>query len=117
MGHQKKRKFELGRPAAMTKIGHKRVRGVRCRGANMKWRALRLDHGCFAWGTENVTRNVRIMDTVYNASNNELVRTKTLTKNTIVSIDATPFKQWYLRHFGVDLGKKRQSGPASEKEE
>jgi small subunit ribosomal protein S8e len=31
---------------------------------------------------------------VYNASNNELVRTKTLVKNCIVSIDAAPFKQW-----------------------
>ena len=35
------------------------------------------------------------MDVVYNASNNELVRTKTLVKNAIVQIDATPFKQWY----------------------
>ena len=32
---------------------------------------------------------------VYNASNNELVRTKTLVKNAIVQIDATPFRQWY----------------------
>ncbi len=32
---------------------------------------------------------------VYNASNNELVRTKTLVKNAIVQIDATPFRQWF----------------------
>ena len=31
---------------------------------------------------------------VYNASNNELERTKTLVKNAIIVIDATPFKQW-----------------------
>merc|ERR1719412_1296860 len=101
----------------MTKIGTKRVRAVRCRGGNMKWRALRLDHGTFSWGTENCTRKTRIMDTVYNASNMELVRTKTLTKNTIVQIDATPFKQWYLKHYGVDLGKKKQQkNQGSEKE-
>merc|ERR1711920_652518 len=41
-----------------------------------------------------------------NATSNELVRTKTLTKNTIVQIDAQPFKQWYLKKYGVDLGKK-----------
>merc|ERR1719421_2315690 len=105
--HQKKRKFELGRPAAMTKIGVKRVRQVRCRGGNIKHRALRLHDGNFAWGTEGCTRKVRIMDTVYNASNMELVRTKTLTKNTVVQVDATPFKQWYLKHYGVDLGKKK----------
>ena len=41
-----------------------------------------------------ITRKTRVLDVVYNASNNELVRTKTLVKNAIVLIDATPFKQW-----------------------
>ena len=49
---RKKRKFEMGRPAANTKLGHKRVHPVRCRGGNMKYRALRLDTGNFSWGTE-----------------------------------------------------------------
>ena len=35
------------------------------------------------------THKTRIVDVVYNASNNELVRTKTLVKNAIVQIDAT----------------------------
>lgn len=30
-------------------------------------------------------------------------------KNTIVVIDATPFKQWYHTHYGIDLGKKKIS--------
>lgn len=50
--YRKKRKFEMGRPAANTKLGHKRVHPVRCRGGNMKYRALRLDTGNFSWGTE-----------------------------------------------------------------
>merc|ERR1712226_383114 len=91
---RKKRKFELGRPAAMTKIGEKRVREVRCRGGNLKYRALRLDTGNFSWGTEVCTRKVRILDVTYNASNNELVRTKTLVKGAIILIDAHPFQQW-----------------------
>ena len=49
---RKKRKFELGRPAAMTKIGEQRIHNVRTRGGNKKFRALRLDHGNFAWGSE-----------------------------------------------------------------
>lgn len=49
---RKKRKFEMGRPGANTKLGHKRVHPVRCRGGNMKYRALRLDTGNFSWGTE-----------------------------------------------------------------
>ena len=47
-----------------------------------------------------ITRKSRILDVVYNASNNELVRTKTLVKNCIVQIDSTPFKQW-LKGFAV----------------
>merc|ERR1711941_176828 len=90
--------------------GAKRIRTVRGRGANMKYRALRSDSGNFAWGSENCTKKVRILDVVYNATSNELVRTKTLTKNTIVQIDAQPFKQWYLKKYGVDLGKKTKGG-------
>lgn len=98
----------MGRPAAMTRMGHpKRVRKIRCRGANSKFRALKLDIGNFAWGSENTTRKVRIMDVVYNAANIEFTRMKTLTKNAIIQIDATPFRQWYLKHYGVELGKKQ----------
>ena len=35
---------------------------------------------------------------VYNASNNELVRTNTLVKGAIIQVDATPFRQWYEAH-------------------
>merc|ERR1711981_888371 len=73
--HQKKRKYELARPAAMTKLGEKRVHVVRCRGGNLKYRAMRLNEGNFAWGSENATRKTRILNVVYNATNNELVRT------------------------------------------
>merc|ERR1712178_279321 len=103
----KKRKHALGRPPANTKMGAKRIRTVRCRGGNLKYRALRLDGGNFSWGSESITRKTRILDVVYNASNNELVRTKTLVKNAIIQIDATPFKQWYEAHYGQALGRKK----------
>jgi len=105
--HQKKRKFELGRPAANTKLGGKAIHSVRARGGHLKFRALRLETGNFAWGSESVTRKTRILDVVYNASNNELVRTKTLVKNAIIQIDATPFRQYYEQKYGVVLGKKK----------
>jgi len=104
---RKKRKFELGRPAAMTKIGEKKVATVRGRGGNLKFRALRLDSGNFAWSTETCTRKVRVLDVTYNASNNELQRTKTLVKGTIVLVDAHPFKEWYESHYGVKIGGKK----------
>ena len=87
--HHMKRKHEMGRQMAMTKIGAKRIRDVRVRGGSIKHRALRADTGNFSWGSEVCTRKTRILDVVYNASNNELVRTKTLVKNAIVQIDAT----------------------------
>merc|ERR1711933_71112 len=111
-----KRKFEMGRPAALCKMGQKRVRTVRGRGGNMKYRALRLDSGNYSWGSENVAKKVRILDTVYNATSNELVRTKTLLKNTIVQVDAQPFKQWYLKKYGVELGKKTKGGKKDTKD-
>ena len=83
---------------------------------------IRLDTGNFAWASEATARKTRIIDVVYNACNNELVRclnmlpnrnimkyfhvfnpkdrimyivrTKTLVKNAIVVIDAAPFRQW-----------------------
>merc|ERR1719161_2206504 len=101
----------------MTKIGAKRVREVRVRGGNRKFRAIRLDTGNFSWGSEVCTRKTRILDVVYNASNNELVRTKTLVKNAIVQIDATPFRQWYESHYGVTVGKKHLKKKEGEKKE
>ena len=104
---RKKRKFELARPAAMTKLAPQRIHTLRVRGGNKKYRALRLDTGNFSWGSEAVARKTRIIDVVYNACNNELVRTKTLVKGAIVVIDAAPFRQWYESHYALPLGRKK----------
>ena len=104
----------MGRQMAMTKIGAKRIHKVRVRGGNSKFRAMRLDTGNFSWGSEVCTRKTRTLDVVYNASNNELVRTKTLVKSAIVQIDATPFRQWYEAHYGVTVGKKKKAAEETE---
>ena len=91
----------------MTKLGAPRVRPVRCRGGNLKWRALKIDSGVFSWGSESVSRKTRVLDVVYNATNNELVRTKIVVKNAIVMIDANPFRNWYLKHYDIELNKKK----------
>merc|ERR1711957_531613 len=80
-------------------------------------RALRLDSGNYAWGSENCTKKVRILDVVYNATSNELVRTKTLTKNTIVQIDAQPYQQWYLKKYGADLRKRGKKAVKDDKKD
>lgn len=95
-------------------MGVHRVHPVRTRGGNTKLRALRLDSGNFAWASEGTARKTRVIDVVYNASNNELVRTKTLVKNAIVVIDATPFRQWYESHYVLPLGRKREGKKAEQ---
>jgi small subunit ribosomal protein S8e len=106
--YRKKRAFEAGRQGANTRIGPKRVHEVRTRGGNHKYRALRLDSGNFAWGSEGCTRKTRVIAVAYHPSNNELVRTNTLTKSAVVQIDAAPFRQWYEAHYGQPIGRRRQ---------
>jgi small subunit ribosomal protein S8e len=65
-----------------------------------------LETGNFSWGSESITKKTRIISVVYNASNNELVRTNTLVKSSIIQIDATPFRQWYESYYGVQLTKR-----------
>ncbi len=95
--HRKKRKFEMGRQPSMTKLGEQKVVRVRGRGSGYKYRALKLSEGNFMWVSEGVSRKCKILEVLYNASNNELVRTQTLVKNCIVAVDSTPFKYyWYI---------------------
>merc|ERR1712036_41143 len=107
------RKFELGRQSANSRIGPKRIRTVRTRGGNTKYRALRVDTGNYSWATESVTRKTRVLNVSYNSTNNELVRTNTLVKNGIVEVDAAPFKQWYEQHYGIKVGKKKEGDEAA----
>ncbi|KAI9335560.1 40S ribosomal protein S8 [Pilaira anomala] len=114
--YRKKRKFELGRQSANTKLGAKRIHLVRVRGGNFKRRALRLESGNFSWGSEGISRKTRLLTVIYNSSNNELVRTNTLVKGAVIQIDATPFRQWYESHYAIALGKKKAGAHAEEVE-
>ena len=89
---RKKRKHELGRQASNTKIGPKHITLIRVRGGNLKKRALSLETGNFAWISLGITKKTKIISVMFNASNNEFVRTNTLVKSSIINIDATPFK-------------------------
>jgi len=102
------RAFEKGRQPANTRIGAKRVHLVRTRGGNRKFRALRLDSGNFSWGSEGISRKTRVIGVVYHPSNNELVRTNTLTKSAVIQIDAAPFRLWFEAHYGQGIGRRRQ---------
>ncbi|KLT44435.1 40S ribosomal protein S8 [Cutaneotrichosporon oleaginosum] len=115
--YRKKRKFELGRQSAMTKLDtSKRIHTVRTRGGNTKYRALRLDSGNFAWGSEAITRKTRLIAVRYNTTNNELLRTQTLVKSAVVEVDATPFRQWYEAHYAQPVVPAKAGAAAPEEE-
>merc|ERR1719420_1423163 len=83
-------------------------------GGNKKFRALRLNHGNFGWASEGISKVSRIVDVVYNAPSNEMVRTKTLVKGAICTIDATPFRQFYENHYSIACGRKKNWEPTEE---
>ena len=114
--HRKRRAHELGRLPGNTRMGARRVTPVRVRSGAYKVRALRLDTGNFAWATEGVSSRARILDVVYNATSNELVRTKALVKNCVVSIDAAPFKLFLAKHYGIEVDKKSAKQAAASKD-
>eukprot|EP00792_Barthelona_sp_PAP020_P007125 TRINITY_DN3113_c0_g1_i3.p1 TRINITY_DN3113_c0_g1~~TRINITY_DN3113_c0_g1_i3.p1 ORF type:complete len:184 (+),score=36.91 TRINITY_DN3113_c0_g1_i3:74-625(+) len=112
MAWRDKRRYQKGRAPSMTKLitskdQKPRIRVVRTRGGNQKFRALRLSTGNFAWGSENCTRNVRIIQVVFNATSNGLVRTNTLVKGCIVQLDATSYRAHFAQKYGNEL--KRDS--------
>ena len=76
---------------------------------------MRLEKGNFAWAGENCTKQTRVIDVVYNASNNELVRTKTLVKGAIVLVDATPFKAFYEKKYLMAIKKKAEAAAGGDK--
>ncbi|XP_020631107.1 40S ribosomal protein S8-like [Orbicella faveolata] len=86
---RKKRKYELGRPPANTKIGGKRIHTVRTRGGNQKFRALRLDSGNYSWGSESMfSFNFFLF---------------------VVTREYVPFFARFEAHYAVPLGRKKTS--------
>jgi small subunit ribosomal protein S8e len=97
--HRKKRKYEMGRQSSNTKLGEKKVITVRCRGGNVKRRALRINEGNFVWISEKIARKSKILEVLYNATHNELIRTQRVVKGCVVSVDPTPFKYYWHIHY------------------
>jgi len=91
----KKRKNRMGRQPSNTKIGAERISEVKGRGGNIKKRALRLNNGKFKFVSGDFEADAAIEQVVYHPSSNELMRTNTLTKSSVVKIDAKPFATEY----------------------
>jgi len=103
----------MGRQSSNTKLGDKKIVTVRCRGGNIKRRALRINEGNFCWVSEKVARKSKIVEVLYNATHNELVRTQRVVKGCIVTIDPTPFKfYWHIHYEEKKINKLPESKDA-----
>lgn len=100
----KKRKFNMARQPSNTKIGEERLQHLRCRGGNMKIRALRLNSGNFTCKTHGFTCKARISQVMYHPSSNELMRTNTLTRGAVVKLDSQRFKERFDEILGKEAG-------------
>lgn len=76
---------------AATKIGEARVVEKRARGGNKKYKALRLSEGSFLLKTTNSVKPSKIIEVMYHPTNNDYVRTNTITKSSVVKISADSF--------------------------
>ncbi len=81
-----KRKRELGRPAAETIVGEKRVRGVRAWGGIEKRRLLR-DNLATVKTADGATHRAKIMDVVDNPANKDYARRRIITKGAIIKTE------------------------------
>ncbi|EIJ89720.1 small subunit ribosomal protein S8e [Nematocida parisii] len=86
-----RKKHAIARQPASTKVGITKVKQLRVRGGRYKMRALRLASGSFTLKTHNTTMKCAINQVIYHGSNNELVRTNTLTKGCVVKLDPTGY--------------------------
>ncbi|RLG81079.1 MAG: 30S ribosomal protein S8e [Thermoprotei archaeon] len=83
--YRKKRKYELGRPPTLTKLGESEERRfVRVRGGNHKIRLKKAVYVNVAIPAEGRSRKVKILDVIETPSNPQYAKSNIITKGTIV---------------------------------
>jgi len=83
--HRKKRKYELGRPPTMTRLGTAEERKlVRVRGGNFKVRLKKAVYINVAIPKEKVVKKLKVLEVVKTPSNPQYAGFGIITKGTIV---------------------------------
>lgn len=80
--YRKKRKRELGRASASTKIGSRRAKLIRTKGGGQKAKLLADSYVNVSLGNE--TKRVRLLQVIENPANRFLTRDKVITKGAII---------------------------------
>jgi small subunit ribosomal protein S8e len=88
--HHKKRKFLLGRVSADTRIGERRLRKIRARGASRKLRLLMTDTANLVENPGEKGKPVRILTVKENPASRDFTRRNVITKGAIIDTEAGP---------------------------
>ena len=88
VSHRKKRRFELGRTAAETRIGERRLRAIRVRGGNVKLKLLACDKASVADPTTGTTKLVTITGVKNNPASRDFTRRNVLTRGALIETEA-----------------------------
>ena len=84
---RKKRKFELGRESALTKVGKKVAKNIRVRGARLKTRLLVAEFANVIDPKTKKYEKVKIKTVIENSSNRHYVRRNIITKGCIIDTE------------------------------
>ncbi len=83
--HRKKRKYELGRPPTLTKLGDREERKlIRVRGGNYKIRLKKAVFVNVAIPNENIVKKTKILEVVETPANIQYARSNIITRGAIV---------------------------------
>jgi small subunit ribosomal protein S8e len=88
--HHKKRKFLLGRESADTRIGERRLRKIRARGASRKLRLLMADTANLVENPGEKGKTVKILAVKENPASRDFTRRNVITKGAVIDTEAGP---------------------------
>lgn len=85
--HRKKRKYELGSLPTHPKIGKEKRKIVRTKGGGKKIRLQAIEFANVLDASKTFSKKVKILDVIENPANPQWVRSKTITKGTIIKTE------------------------------
>lgn len=83
-----KRKRELGREPALTKIGTEKVKKIRTRGGNFKLRALALEYANVYDPQTKKWQKAKILKVIENRASRHYARMNVVTKGAVIETEA-----------------------------
>jgi small subunit ribosomal protein S8e len=84
---RKHKKYELGRLPALTKLGELKMKVIRARGGNRKFRLKSVNYANVVDPETKRAQKIKIVDVVENKANPHFVREKIITKGAIVKLE------------------------------